>query len=176
MPLVVFSHGLGGTRNMYAALASALASQGYLVAAVEHRDGSASYTAIHEKHGVTHKPYVHTDGNFAWRREQIGKRVAELDAAVAALANDAPPRNAFPGSRFDVSAIHGLVDASRLVAMGHSFGGATVVAAAGGRRTRRASNEPFYSTLGRRLSVRAARTTRRTRFERRRRRRFPRSW
>ena len=42
MRLVVFSHGLAGTRNMYAALASALASQGYLVAAVEHRDGSAS--------------------------------------------------------------------------------------------------------------------------------------
>jgi platelet-activating factor acetylhydrolase len=133
MPLVIFSHGLAGTRNMYAALASALASQGYLVAAVEHRDGSASYTAIHEKHGVKHKPYVHTDGNFAWRREQIGKRVAELDAAVAALSNDAPPRNAFPGSRFDISAFHGLIDASRLVAMGHSFGGATVVAAAGGR-------------------------------------------
>jgi platelet-activating factor acetylhydrolase len=133
MPLVIFSHGLAGTRNMYAALASALASQGYLVAAVEHRDGSASYTAIHEKHGVTHKPYVHTDGNFAWRREQIGKRVAELDAAVAALSNDAPPRNTFPGSRFDISAFHGLIDASRLVAMGHSFGGATVVAAAGGR-------------------------------------------
>ena len=133
MRLVVFSHGLAGTRNMYAALASALASQGYLVAAVEHRDGSASYTAIHGKHGVTHKPYVHTDGNFAWRLEQIGKRVAELDAAVAALSTDAPPRNAYPGSRFDVSAFDGLVDASCLVAMGHSFGGATVVAAAGGR-------------------------------------------
>ena len=130
MRLVVFSHGLAGTRNMYAALASALASQGYLVAAVEHRDGSASYTAIHGKHGVTHKPYVHTDGNFAWRLEQIGKRVAELDAAVAALSNDAPPRNAFPGSRLDVgTAFRGLVDASRLVAIGHSFGGATVVAA-----------------------------------------------
>ena len=119
MPLVVLSHGLAGTRNMYAALASALASQGYLVAAVEHRDGSASYTAIHGKHGVTHKPYVHTDGNFAWRLEQIGKRVAELDAAVAALSNDAPPRNAFPGSRLDVgTAFRGLVDASRLVAIG----------------------------------------------------------
>ena len=142
MPLVIFSHGLAGTRNMYAALASALASQGYLVAAVEHRDGSASYTAIHEKHGVKHKPYVHTDGNFAWRREQIGKRVAEFDAAVAALSRDAPPRNAHPGSRFDVSVLDGLVDASRLVAIGHSFGGATVVAATGARsaatRVRRA--------------------------------------
>ena len=131
MPVVIFSHGLAGTRNMYAALCTSLASQGFLVAALEHRDGSASCASkIDDVGGVKHEPYVHTDGNFAWRLEQIGKRVAELDAAVAALSNDAPPRNAFPGSRLDVgTAFRGLVDASRLVAIGHSFGGATVVAA-----------------------------------------------
>ena len=131
MPVVIFSHGLAGTRNMYAALCTSLASQGFLVAALEHRDGSASCASkIDDAGGVKHEPYVHTDGNFAWRLEQIGKRVAELDAAVAALSNDAPPRNAFPGSRLDVgTAFRGLVDASRLVAIGHSFGGATVVAA-----------------------------------------------
>ena len=178
MPLVVLSHGLAGTRNMGSRVGRALASQGYLVAAVEHRDGSASYTAIHGKHGVTHKPYVHTDGNFAWRLEQLWKRVAELDAAVAALSNDAPPRNAFPGSRLDVgTAFRGLVDASRLVAIGplrRRHGGR----ARCGRTTRanvrvRTSVllDPWTAPFG---PCGAEDATRR--FARRRRRRFPRSW
>ena len=42
LPVIVFSHGLAGNRNLYAGLLTSLASQGYLVAAIEHRDGSAS--------------------------------------------------------------------------------------------------------------------------------------
>ena len=73
MPLIVFSHGLAGHRNMYAVLCSALASQGYIVAAMEHRDGSASCASVVDADGaVRHKAYVHTEPpNFDWRREQI---------------------------------------------------------------------------------------------------------
>jgi len=39
---VVFSHGLVGNRFMYSMTCEEIASHGYLVAAVEHRDGSAS--------------------------------------------------------------------------------------------------------------------------------------
>jgi len=39
-PLVVFSHGLAGTRNTYSQFCSAVASEGYVVVAVEHADGS----------------------------------------------------------------------------------------------------------------------------------------
>jgi platelet-activating factor acetylhydrolase len=39
-PLVLFSHGLAGTRNTYSQYCSALASEGYVVIAVEHADGS----------------------------------------------------------------------------------------------------------------------------------------
>lgn len=131
MPVVIFSHGLAGTRNMYAALCTSLASQGFLVAALEHRDGSASCASkIDDAGGVKHEPYVHTDGNFAWRREQIDRRVREFSAAADALSRSpAPPRNVFPGSRFDPGTLAGLLDTSRLTAAGHSFGGATVLAA-----------------------------------------------
>ena len=131
MPLIVFSHGLAGHRNMYAVLCSALASQGYIVAAMEHRDGSASCASVVDADGVArHKAYVHTEPpNFDWRREQIAVRTRELDAAIAALSSPAPPKNVFPGSTFDASTLRGAVDVSRLTAMGHSFGGATVVAA-----------------------------------------------
>ena len=73
---------------------------------------------------------MHTDGNFAWRREQIDRRVREFSAAADALSRSpAPPRNVFPGSRFDPGTLAGLLDTSRLTAAGHSFGGATVLAA-----------------------------------------------
>jgi platelet-activating factor acetylhydrolase len=39
-PVVLFSHGLAGTRNTYSQYCSALASEGYVVVAVEHADGS----------------------------------------------------------------------------------------------------------------------------------------
>ena len=41
-PVVVFSHGLGSHFHYYSGICSDLASHGYVVAAVEHRDGSAS--------------------------------------------------------------------------------------------------------------------------------------
>ena len=40
-PVVIFSHGLSGHFFAYSGVCSDLASHGYVVAAVEHRDGSA---------------------------------------------------------------------------------------------------------------------------------------
>lgn len=48
LKVVVFSHGLGGTRFLYSCICCELASRGYVVAALEHRDDTASMTYYYQ--------------------------------------------------------------------------------------------------------------------------------
>ncbi|CCG80978.1 Predicted protein [Taphrina deformans PYCC 5710] len=45
-PLILFSHGLGGTRTTYSAVCGEYASYGWICCAVEHRDGSGPRTFV----------------------------------------------------------------------------------------------------------------------------------
>lgn len=47
-PLMIFSHGLGGSRNAYSYLVGSIASHGVIVIAPEHRDGSTPISYIRE--------------------------------------------------------------------------------------------------------------------------------
>ncbi|SPO06839.1 related to acetylhydrolase [Cephalotrichum gorgonifer] len=47
-PLIIFSHGLGGSRNAYSHVAGSLASHGAIVVCTEHRDGSAVTSFIRD--------------------------------------------------------------------------------------------------------------------------------
>jgi platelet-activating factor acetylhydrolase len=60
-PLLMFSHGLGGSRSAYSSLCTEFASYGFVVCAVEHRDGSGPRTFINHKKGTRAKENKHGD-------------------------------------------------------------------------------------------------------------------
>ncbi|KDO24842.1 hypothetical protein SPRG_09675 [Saprolegnia parasitica CBS 223.65] len=130
-PVLVFSHGLGGSLEMYAVLHEQLASQGYIVFALNHNDGSSSVNRLVDATGRVTYDYYHPlppeaakdwdNVEYKIRNSQLQQRVANVQSMINAVETlRADPTSVFY-QKLNLDAI-GLV--------GHSFGGATVVTAA----------------------------------------------
>ncbi|XP_044144956.1 platelet-activating factor acetylhydrolase isoform X2 [Bufo gargarizans] len=150
-PLVVFSHGLGAFRTLYSAFCIGLASQGFVVAAVEHRDESASATFYLREHSsadsseqddsrepleevwIYNKAPPAGEDEFPLRFEQVQKRTHECLQALDLLLDinaGKPVNNALP-SNFNWLLLKDSIDVQKVAVAGHSFGAATAIKALG---------------------------------------------
>ncbi|XP_078397693.1 platelet-activating factor acetylhydrolase isoform X3 [Cetorhinus maximus] len=154
-PLVVFSHGLGAFRTLYSAICIEVASRGFVVAAVEHRDGSASATYYFEEKTKTvndvgeaasstistlpldqlqmkwlyYKPLKGREQEFLLRNVQVHQRAEECIRTLNLLTDinmGKPVHNIFP-LKFDFTKMKDSLDLQKVTIMGHSFGAATVI-------------------------------------------------
>ncbi|MBW0501102.1 hypothetical protein O181_040817 [Austropuccinia psidii MF-1] len=102
--LLLFCHGLTGSRTCYSQLCGQLAARGYVVAALEHRDGSAAHSLANINSGtnklVVQVPYINMtdltqetrpEDDFSARAYQLELRTIELLGASKLLAKFADP-------------------------------------------------------------------------------------
>ncbi|XP_070587500.1 platelet-activating factor acetylhydrolase isoform X2 [Erythrolamprus reginae] len=143
-PLIIFSHGLGGFRTIYSAICIEMASQGFVVASVEHRDQSSAATYYYKeippvggkrKHPALYKMWMYyrklkpNENEYLMRRKQVKKRAAECIRALDLLLeinSGKPAKNILP-LNFNWSLLKDSIDLQKIAAMGHSFGAATVI-------------------------------------------------
>jgi len=139
-PVVVFSHGLGCNRYTYSKICYDLCSEGLFVAAVEHRDGSASfsrYMTSGESYEIEHLKLngkETLEEEYLIRNQQILQRKNEvsrgLDLLVRLNAGVNIDNCLEREKGFNFSVFEGRMLLDDCYMMGHSFGGATALLAA----------------------------------------------
>jgi Cofactor assembly of complex C subunit B, CCB2/CCB4/Platelet-activating factor acetylhydrolase, isoform II len=141
-PLVLFSHGLAGTMEMYTELCLHMTSLGYCVVALEHQDGSAAYA--HD--GKNYIPYQRPNDEpysrqkvLKLRTPMLQQRVEEMQGVIRYFQQDDPNSNSAVNNDDDdnddnllrlLRKVIQATDAQELHLVGHSFGGATQMLAA----------------------------------------------
>lgn len=143
---IILSHGLGGHRFLYTSTCIELASWGYIIFALEHRDETPCRTYYYEnksdvksdnKTFIEHSKVALGNDHYVIRNGQIHKRVLECSKVFDLIngVNDGIlPKNILedlPNNNeieFNLKQLTGRLDIDNMTMMGHSFGGATSLA------------------------------------------------
>ncbi|CAL4154198.1 unnamed protein product, partial [Meganyctiphanes norvegica] len=121
-PVIVVSHGMAGHRSFMSTLSCDLASHGFIVAAIEHGEGSAAATFRYEESQIKWVPYT------AYKKGQLEKRVDEVASTVEALQKiNSGKFSDCHSTSIDFCMFQGHLDLSRKMILGHSYGGATAL-------------------------------------------------
>lgn len=153
LPVLIFSHGLGAMRTTYTTFCCDMASHGFVVAALEHRDRSACWTYVIEENakkdaqeysmleerGILYQRLDPNEKEFRFRNRQLHKRVSECVRAFHLLeemnlgkcggSQSSESTRILVDDGFNWKQFTGRLDLSRTAVGGHSFGGATAIAA-----------------------------------------------
>jgi platelet-activating factor acetylhydrolase len=151
-PLVIFSHGVGCSRLMYSSFCGELASRGYVVVAVEHRDGTGPSSSIKLVDGTVRDlefvnwqdldwPNLPSDNqpkdDTTLRHDQLEMRAQEIKEIIRAFegisAGEPIVETSLRSPHFDWSRWGPKWDAiavKRPIMTGHSLGGSVALLAA----------------------------------------------
>eukprot|EP01060_Flectonema_neradi_P033922 TRINITY_DN5810_c0_g2_i1.p1 TRINITY_DN5810_c0_g2~~TRINITY_DN5810_c0_g2_i1.p1 ORF type:complete len:358 (+),score=30.23 TRINITY_DN5810_c0_g2_i1:43-1116(+) len=121
-PIIIFSHGLYGTSDMYTHLCRELASNGLMVIAINHEDGTSTSCGKTLPYKRPPKTLVYSNRSEVqdFRAPFFSKRKDEIQTVLDYLhSSDAQHQDLFSQA-----------DTSKIAFAGHSFGAATAVVAA----------------------------------------------
>ncbi|KAI1396065.1 PAF acetylhydrolase [Hypoxylon fuscum] len=138
-PVIVFSHGMASSRTDYTHYAGELASRGYVVALLEHRDGSCPGSVLlqpghADRTRLTfNAPEVETPSGREltvdeFKRAQLDFRQAEIEEAVRVLKliNEGHGKDVYKknsrGEGEDFQNWKGRINTNEMIVAGHSYG------------------------------------------------------
>jgi platelet-activating factor acetylhydrolase len=137
-PVMIFSHGLGGSRNGYSQWCGSIASHGVCVAAIEHRDGSAPISVVKggtdDQYEIPYRRITEWNEQSAtYRTAQLAQRVFEVSKLITVLRDinhgNVVGLNDKQREAMDLLKGHLHTKKGQFLIAGHSFGAATSVAA-----------------------------------------------
>lgn len=136
-PVIVFSHGLTACRTTYSTFCSDLSSHGFIVAAIEHRDGSACMSFSIEKgqnkgpltKWIPYQPMQFEKDDMPLRQQQLQIRMRECSQTLDLLfkLNGGAELEYISQSSMNLASFKGAMDLSSPVIAGHSFGSTTLL-------------------------------------------------
>lgn len=135
-PVIVFSHGVAGSRTDYTAYCSEVASRGIIVAVIEHRDGSGPASVIKKDKSKTFRKVFHMTPDMLnpkpdtpeFKAMQLAMRQREVEETVRILKmlNDGRGEEVFAANtRLEgkhLAEWKGRLDTDLFLVGGHSYG------------------------------------------------------
>ena len=117
MPVVIFSHGITGTRHLHQAMYEFLVSRGFIVVALDH-SFDANLTIFPDGHLADYR------SNITGHPDSLNVRTMQMNTRVADISFILDQLDKIQSGKIE-SQINAKIDLERVAVGGHSYGGST---------------------------------------------------